>query len=76
MLSSSSTPVIKTLTEIDEIVQNLLLLLSEKEKEVITKRFNLDQAGKRTLEEIGQEFAVTRERVRQIEKNEIGRAHV
>ncbi|MBP7670669.1 hypothetical protein KA119_00035 [Candidatus Gracilibacteria bacterium] len=73
MLSSSSTPVIKTLTEIDEIVQNLLLLLSEKEKEVITKRFNLDQEGKRTLEEIGQEFAVTRERVRQIEKNALNK---
>lgn len=73
MFSSSQTPVVKTLTEIDEIVQNLLLLLSEKEKEVITKRFNLDSQGKRTLEEIGQEFAVTRERVRQIEKNALNK---
>ncbi|MFA5947547.1 MAG: sigma factor-like helix-turn-helix DNA-binding protein [Candidatus Gracilibacteria bacterium] len=60
---------INTLKDLKGIVDNLLLLLSAKEKIVIKKRFNLEDAGKHTLEEIGQEFSVTRERIRQIEKN-------
>lgn len=63
----------QTLTELKPLVENLLLLLSEKEKVVITKRFNLDGAGRHTLEEIGQKFSVTRERVRQIEKNALSK---
>ncbi|MFA6991695.1 MAG: sigma factor-like helix-turn-helix DNA-binding protein [Candidatus Gracilibacteria bacterium] len=59
----------KTLSEIKSIVDNLLLLLSEKEKFVIVKRFNLDNSHKHTLEEIGSQYSITRERVRQIEKN-------
>lgn len=69
MYSNSSSSVTKTLLELNELVENLLLLLSEKEKTVIKKRFDLDQNGKWTLEKIGQEFSVTRERIRQIEKN-------
>lgn len=63
----------KTLVSLDSIVQNLLLLLSEKEKNVIIKRFNLDGTRKYTLEEIGKEFSVTRERIRQIEKNALAK---
>jgi len=62
-----------TLNDLDSIVKNLLLLLSEKEKTVIVKRFNLDGARKYTLEEIGKEFSVTRERIRQIEKNALAK---
>ncbi len=69
MYNDLSVPVTQTLTELPSIVDNLLLLLSPKEKTVITKRFNLGVGRKHTLEEIGQEFSVTRERVRQIEKN-------
>jgi len=58
-----------TLVEIGPIVRNLLLLLSDKEKNVVVKRFNLDNSRRHTLEEIGKEFSVTRERIRQIEKN-------
>ena len=50
-------------------IQQLLLLLSQKEKFVIERRFNLDEKSRATLEEIGQHFQVTRERVRQIERN-------
>lgn len=50
-------------------VEQLLLLLSQKEKFVIQRRFNLDEKTRATLEEIGQHFQVTRERVRQIERN-------
>lgn len=52
-----------------ELVQNLLIVLNEKEKHIIEKRFALNQTKKQTLEQIGQKFSVTRERIRQIEKN-------
>jgi hypothetical protein len=73
MSSVQNSDLATTLLELDEIVKNLLLLLSEKEKSVIVKRFNLDNTRKHTLEEIGQEFSVTRERIRQIEKNALGK---
>jgi RNA polymerase primary sigma factor len=41
--------------------------LSEREKQVIVLRFGLADGRPRTLEEVGQEFGVTRERIRQIE---------
>jgi RNA polymerase primary sigma factor len=41
--------------------------LSEREKKVIELRFGLNDGRPRTLEEVGQEFGVTRERIRQIE---------
>jgi len=68
-MSTAINPVAQTVVELDSLVDNLLLLLSEKEKMVVKKRFNLDGSHKNTLQEIGEEFSVTRERVRQIEKN-------
>lgn len=50
-------------------MDQILMLLSERERFVIEKRFALDAPDRSTLEEIGQHFDVTRERVRQIEKN-------
>ena len=41
--------------------------LSEREQEIVRMRFGLDDGQARTLEEVGREFGVTRERVRQIE---------
>ena len=41
--------------------------LSEREKKVLVLRFGLDDSRPRTLEEVGREFNVTRERIRQIE---------
>jgi DNA-binding PadR family transcriptional regulator len=58
-----------SLQQMGEIVDGLMLLLTDKEKIVVTKRYNLDGKGRVTLEEIGRDFAVTRERIRQIEKN-------
>ncbi|MFA6024609.1 MAG: sigma factor-like helix-turn-helix DNA-binding protein [Candidatus Gracilibacteria bacterium] len=51
-----------------ELVRSLLIVLSDKEKYIIKSRFALDTKKKQTLEEIGDHFGVTRERVRQIEK--------
>ncbi len=50
-----------------EQVQSVLGTLSEREQKIITMRFGLDNTKSHTLEEVGQEFAVTRERIRQIE---------
>ncbi len=73
MDNSNSNPVSQTILGLDQIVSNLLLLLSDKERNVITKRFSLGTDKKFTLEEIGREFSVTRERVRQIEKSALGK---
>ena len=48
-------------------LQNLLKRLKEKEKNVINWRFGFDEAKKKTLEEIGQFYGVTKECVRQTE---------
>jgi len=50
-----------------EQVQDLLSTLSDREQKIIRMRFGLDGGKSHTLEEVGQEFAVTRERIRQIE---------
>lgn len=73
MNTVSADSLVITLKELNGIVDNLLLLLSDKEKEVIVKRFNLNGEKKYTLEEIGQDFSVTRERIRQIEKTALSK---
>jgi RNA polymerase primary sigma factor len=50
-----------------EQVQEVLSHLSDREQKIIRMRFGLDNGKSHTLEEVGQEFAVTRERIRQIE---------
>jgi RNA polymerase primary sigma factor len=50
-----------------EQVQSVLGGLSDREQKIIRMRFGLDGGKSHTLEEVGQEFAVTRERIRQIE---------
>ncbi len=50
----------------DEIA-DVLLTLTEREEKVIRLRFGLDDGKSKTLEEVGQIFGVTRERIRQIE---------
>ena len=50
----------------DEI-SDVLLTLTEREEQVLRLRFGLDDGSSKTLEEVGQMFGVTRERIRQIE---------
>ncbi len=50
-----------------EAVEQVLGELSEREQEIVRLRFGLDGAQAKTLEEVGKEFGVTRERIRQIE---------
>lgn len=49
------------------LLEDFFLILTETEKQVVTKRFSLDDKPKQTLEVIGKHFDVTRERIRQIE---------
>jgi RNA polymerase primary sigma factor len=48
-------------------VERALATLSPKEKEILRLRFGIGEEGEHTLEEVGKRFAVTRERIRQIE---------
>lgn len=50
-----------------EGINTLLDTLTEKEKEIIIMRYGLDNGRPQTLEEVGQKYGVTRERIRQIE---------
>ncbi len=50
-----------------EQVAGVLSALTEREQKIIKMRFGLDDGKNHTLEEVGQEFSVTRERIRQIE---------
>jgi RNA polymerase primary sigma factor len=45
----------------------VLCSLNERERQVLEMRFGLSGGSARTLEEVGQQFRVTRERIRQIE---------
>jgi len=48
-------------------IEKMLSTLSDKEANIIRRRFGIGEDGPQTLEEVGQEFEVTRERIRQIE---------
>ena len=50
-----------------EALEKVLHTLSEREETVIKLRFGLEDGRSRTLEEVGKEFGITRERIRQIE---------
>ena len=50
-----------------EELGSIKITLTEKEEKVIRLRFGLEDGKSRTLEEVGQMFGVTRERIRQIE---------
>jgi RNA polymerase primary sigma factor len=50
-----------------EQVKDILAALTEREQKILKLRFGLEDGKQHTLEEVGQEFSVTRERIRQIE---------
>ena len=54
-------------TLLKELLVEVLGTLTEREQKVLRLRFGLDDGRARTLEEVGKEFNVTRERIRQIE---------
>ena len=58
---------------LQEQLDAVLYTLSEREKKVIQLRFGLTDGRSRTLEEVGHEFGVTRERIRQIESKTLSK---
>jgi len=65
---SIAGPVEETTKELlKEQMHDVLDSLTDRERQVLTLRFGLDDGQARTLEEVGHEFGVTRERIRQIE---------
>jgi RNA polymerase primary sigma factor len=58
---------------LQEQLDAILHTLSEREKKVIQLRFGLSDGHPRTLEEVGKEFGVTRERIRQIESKTLSK---
>ncbi len=64
-IMSPSEAVVKI--NLQETVGKVLQTLTPREEKVLRKRFGIGEATDHTLEEVGQEFKVTRERIRQIE---------
>ncbi len=58
---------------LDQAVREALAHLSPREQDVVRLRFGLEDGKIRTLEEVGREFGVTRERVRQIESKTLAK---
>ena len=54
-------------------VQEVLETLTERERRVIKLRFGLEDGHSRTLEQVGEEYGITRERIRQIEAKALKR---
>ena len=55
--------------DVKKITEAILASLSEKQRDILIKRFGLSDGKRRTLEEIGRGYGITRERVRQIEND-------
>ena len=60
-------------TLLKEQLEEVLGTLTEREQKVLTLRFGLEDGRARTLEEVGREFNVTRERIRQIEAKDLSK---
>ncbi len=54
-------------TMLQEQLQKVLNTLNDRERKIIESRFGLNDGHPRTLEEVGREFGITRERIRQVE---------
>lgn len=62
-----------TQNQLRQALEEVMLTLRTREAEVLRLRFGLDDGRARTLEEVGREFHVTRERIRQIEAKALGK---
>ncbi len=64
---------VATANSLSEQIMSALDELSDREKEVVRRRFGLDGDQPQTLEEVGRQFGVTRERIRQIESKTLAK---
>jgi RNA polymerase primary sigma factor len=65
---SPETPIGEEESSHLEQMASLLKTLTPREERIIKKRFGMEDGSEHTLEEVGNSFAVTRERIRQIER--------
>ena len=72
-MANPADQTVNILEQLKSQVEQMLLLLNQKEKHVIEERFDLHNKGRKTLEDIGSFYNVTRERIRQIEKTALGK---
>jgi RNA polymerase primary sigma factor len=75
--ANAAAPFERLLQENDhQLVQQVLTTLTPRENQVLAKRFGLEDGRPRTLEEIGAEMGVTRERIRQIQEEALRKMRV
>src|SRR2546426_4299624 len=66
---NAAAPFDRIVTETDsELLHEILATLTQRERAILAMRFGLDDGEPKTLEEVGQHFHVTRERIRQIQE--------
>ena len=53
--------------QIDKLINTLVAELTDRQKDILSSRFGLNQAKPMTLAKIGEKYSITRERVRQVE---------
>ena len=53
-------------TDLSEVIEGILKQLPPRQKEIVKMRFGIGQNREYTLDEIGKEFKITRERIRQL----------
>src|SRR5438270_2732307 len=56
-------------------VDGLIALLDSREKKIISQRFGLDGGKPKTLEDVGKDFGITRERIRQLQNIALAKLH-
>jgi len=66
---ATNAKIVNVNINIPKLITVLLSPLPERQRDVVTKRFGLKDGKRRTLEEIGKQYKITRERVRQIEND-------
>ncbi|HIS40241.1 MAG TPA: RNA polymerase sigma factor RpoD [Candidatus Aphodovivens avistercoris] len=71
--SAVAPPDAASFSMLQEQLSKVLDSLAERERKVISLRFGLEDGHQRTLEEVGREFGVTRERIRQIESKTLAK---
>ena len=71
--TAEAPPEAASFTMLQEQLTKVLDSLAERERKVISLRFGLEDGRPRTLEEVGHEFGVTRERIRQIESKTLAK---